>query len=176
MKYFHTTKFGFNWPSKNGNKLGVESTHNSWIFSSPIPFKVNEVKENPSNEKKLFEGPISLGFDEKFLQFVPETLEHSSLHFSDDQIASLIPKIGNKIEKKNCTSKSNSHRSVHFWPLPPQIYGLSSLFYYISLADLVLTWNSQNFVFITCDNQKLFRKNLWAVVSTPSPLHCSPKG
>ena len=80
--------------------VGVESTHTSWIFSDPIPFKVNEVKENPSDEKKLFEGPTSLGFDEKFLQFVPETLEHSSLHFSDDQIASLIPKIGNKIGKK----------------------------------------------------------------------------
>ena len=100
VTYFRTTKFGFNWPSKNGNKVGVESTHTSWIFSNPMPFKVNEVKENPSDEKKLFEGPISLGFDEKFLQFVPETLEHSSLHFSDDQIASLIPKIGNKIEKK----------------------------------------------------------------------------
>ena len=68
-------------------------------FADPIPFRVNEVKDNLSDEKKLFEGPISLGFDEKFLQFDPETLEHSSLHFSDDQIASLIPKIGNKIEK-----------------------------------------------------------------------------
>ena len=43
--------------------------------------------------------PISLGLDGQFLQFVPETLEHRPLHFSDDQIALLIPKIGNKIEK-----------------------------------------------------------------------------
>ena len=64
--------------------------------------------------RSYLKGPISLGFDEKFLQFVPETLEHSSLHFFNDQIASLIPKIGNKIEKKNCTLKSNSHRFVHF--------------------------------------------------------------
>ena len=38
---FHTTKSGFNWPSKNGNKErggggGVESIpHTSWIFQTP---------------------------------------------------------------------------------------------------------------------------------------------
>ena len=46
-------------------------------------------------------------------QFVPETLEHPTLQFSDDQIA-LIPKIGDKIEKKNCTLRLISHRSLHF--------------------------------------------------------------
>ena len=44
-------------------------------------------------------GPISMGLERQFLQFVPETLEQTPLHFSDDQIAPLIPKIGNKIEK-----------------------------------------------------------------------------
>ena len=31
----------------------------------------------------------------------------------------------------------------------------------------MLTWISQNFVFITYTNRKLFRKNLWGVGSTP---------
>ena len=44
-------------------------------------------------------GPISLGLEGQFFQFVPETLEHPPLHFSDDQISPLIPKIGNNIEK-----------------------------------------------------------------------------
>ena len=55
---------------------------------------------------KWEEDPISLGSEGKFLQFVPETSEHPLyiLHFSDDQIAPLIPKIGNKIEKKTALS------------------------------------------------------------------------
>ena len=40
-----------------------------------------------------------MGLEGQFVQFVPETSEHPPLHFSDDQIAPLIPKIGNKIEK-----------------------------------------------------------------------------
>ena len=40
--------------------------------------------------------PISMGLEGEFLQFVPETLEYPF----DDQFAPLIPKIGNKIEKK----------------------------------------------------------------------------
>ena len=59
-------------------------------------------------------GPISLGLDGQFLQFVPETLEHSSLHFSDDQIAPLIPKVGNEIEKTVYSFRSISNRSLHF--------------------------------------------------------------
>ena len=40
------------------------------------------------------------GLERDFFQFVPETLGHPPLHSSDDQIAALILKIGNKIEKK----------------------------------------------------------------------------
>ena len=39
---------------------------------------------------------ISLGLEGKFSKFVPEILEHS--FYTDDQFASLIPNIGNKIE------------------------------------------------------------------------------
>ena len=44
---------------------------------------------------------ISLDLEERFLQFFPDTLEHPSLHLSDDQFASLmlIAKIRQKIEK-----------------------------------------------------------------------------
>ena len=42
---------------------------------------------------------ISFGLEREFFKFVPETPEHLSLHFSDDQFASLIPKNGNKVEK-----------------------------------------------------------------------------
>ena len=51
-------------------------------------------------------------------QFVPETLEHPTLHFSDDQI-SLIPKIGDKIEKKYLYFK------ISFTPVPPLLASLS---------------------------------------------------
>ena len=40
-----------------------------------------------------------MGLEGQFLQFVPETLEHTPLHFSDDQVAPPILKIDNKIEK-----------------------------------------------------------------------------
>ena len=52
------------------------------------------------NRDKRRKDPISLVLEEDILQFVNETLQHSPLHFSDDQLAPLIPKIGNKIEKK----------------------------------------------------------------------------
>ena len=42
---------------------------------------------------------ISLGLEKNFFKFVPETLEHLLLYFSDDQFASLIPKIDNEIKK-----------------------------------------------------------------------------
>ena len=45
------------------------------------------------------------------LQFVPETLEHTHLHFSDDQFAPIIPKVSNKIEKKT-TVFSDQFRTV----------------------------------------------------------------
>ena len=48
---------------------------------------------------KWEKGPISLRLEGQFLQFVPETLEQPPLHFSDDQTAPPISKIGNKIEK-----------------------------------------------------------------------------
>ena len=37
VTYFHTTKFGFNWPSSNGNKEGggIHPPHTSWIFKAP---------------------------------------------------------------------------------------------------------------------------------------------
>ena len=53
-----------------------------------------------------------MGLEGQFLQFVPETLEHPSLHFSDDHIAPLIPKIGNKIEKTVLLK-------LNFTPVPP---------------------------------------------------------
>ena len=42
--------------------------------------------------------PIFLVLKREILQFVPERLEHP-LHFSDDQFASLIPKICNEVKK-----------------------------------------------------------------------------
>ena len=39
------------------------------------------------------------GLRRGILQFVPETLEHPPLSFSDDQFAPLIPKVSYKIEK-----------------------------------------------------------------------------
>ena len=59
---------------------------------------------------------ISLYLKGEILQIVPETLEHSPLHFSDDQFAPLwdnISQIGNKIEK-NCIFGSILHSSFHF--------------------------------------------------------------
>ena len=36
VTYFNTTKFGFNWPSNNGNKEGVPPPpHTWWIFQTP---------------------------------------------------------------------------------------------------------------------------------------------
>ena len=43
------------------------------------------------------------------------------------------------------------------------------LFYYTSLSVLLLTWISQNFVFLAYANQKLRRKNLWGRVGSTSP-------
>ena len=58
-----------------------------------------------------------MGLEGEILQFVPETLEHPSLHFSDDQIAPLIPKIGKKKNLK--TVFLYQFRTV------PSIFGLS---------------------------------------------------
>ena len=55
--------------------------------------------------------PISLGLEGEILQFVPDTLEHPPLHFYDDQFSPLIPKIGNKIEKKGVFL--DQFRTVH---------------------------------------------------------------
>ena len=63
-------------------------------------------------------GPISLGFEGQFLQFVPETLEQPALHFSDDQIAPLIPKIGNKIEKTVLLDQFHTGPSTFSLSLP----------------------------------------------------------
>ena len=59
---------------------------------------------------------------------------------------------------------------INFIPVPPLLASPSPklwakfVIYYISLSCLVLTWISQNFVFITYANQKLFR-NLFVLVS-----------
>ena len=41
MTYFHTTKFGFNRPSNNGNKEGDGIPPYLVDFSDPIPLRVN---------------------------------------------------------------------------------------------------------------------------------------
>ena len=60
---------------------------------------------------------INLGIKGQFLQFVPETLEHP-LHFSDDQIAPVIPKIGNKIEKTVLLDQFHTCLSTFNYSLP----------------------------------------------------------
>ena len=59
---------------------------------------------------------------------------------------------------------------LNFGPLPPLISGLNSKFCYATLC--VLNWSlvSQNFVLKSYLYQKLPRKNLWEVGSTPPPV------
>ena len=112
------------------------------------------------NSLKCEKGPISLGLEGEFLQFVLYT-------FLTPNLPLLFQTFSIKLE--NCTFRLILHCSLHFWGLPPQSYGLSLLFYYIILSDLVLTWISQNFVFTVYANQKLFRKNLCGHLEPPSP-------
>ena len=90
-------------------------------------------------------------------QICPWNIRTPPLHFCDDEFASFFPKIGNKIEKTLLLDQFHIVPST-FKPLPPQNYWPSLLFYYTSLSDLVLTWISQNLVFIANANQKLSRK------------------
>ena len=69
--------------------------------------------------------------------------------------------------KKICFEQIFKH-SLNFKPVPPLISGLNSKFDY---ATFVLNWSlvSQNFVLKSYLYQKLSRKNLSGVSSTPPP-------
>ena len=90
------------------------------------------------NRPRMRKGPGFPRLGREISPFCPSDIGTPSLHLSDVQFAAPIPNILNKIEE-NCTFALILHCSLHFWALPPQIYGLSSLFYYIILSDLVLT-------------------------------------
>ena len=132
----------------------------------------NFLEGRVENRPKMRKGPAPLGLEGKFLRFVPGTLECPLYTFLMPNLPLLSQTFSTKLKKTVLLDQFYTVPST--FRLSPQRYGLSSLFYYITLSDLVLTWISQNFVFIVYANQKLFRKNLWGRLGPISPWY--PKG
>ena len=90
------------------------------------------------NRAKTRKCPISLGLGGEFFLFTPSTLEHPPLHFSDDQFAPLIAKIGQKIKKTVfldqfqtvtltfCCFLPTIMGQVRFFIIPPISFGIES--------------------------------------------------
>ena len=77
------------------------------------------------------------GLRRGILQFVPKTLEHHPLHFSDDQFAPLIPKISNKIEKKNVLSDQFRTVPSTFRLSLPKIMGKCVILLHLPISVVV---------------------------------------
>ena len=90
------------------------------------------------NRAKRRKYPISLGLEGEILQFVSETLEQPPLHFSDDQFAPLIPKISNKIEKKQ-TVFLDQFRTVPFtFRLSPKLWAKFVILLHLPMSFALL--------------------------------------
>ena len=121
------------------------------------------------------------GFRKGIFQFVPDTLDHP-LFFLITNLLFLLQKIGQKTEKNLFFDQFQTVLST-FSLFLPQNYGPGSLFYQTPQSVMVLSWISQNFIFMAYPNQKLWKKNLWegqcaslsiqSVKSTPRGVQCT---
>ena len=125
---------------------------------------------------KMRKRPNFPGLRRGISPIVPKTLEHPFYTFLMTNLLILSQKMVTKL-KKNPVFLDQFHTVLSTKPFSHQKYGLSSLFYYTSLLDLVLTCIAQNFVFIAYAKQKLFGKNLFlggGASARPPPWY--PKG